>query len=115
MAGQLQAASVPIARLGQTHGRIAASLNTPPLYGGGITSATKTRKISKETHRRAGHFLEGGWIDFARKMWGSARKMNSSTNVIKQDETRKLDYIDCGKSLKNLYLHLHCRFIINIR
>jgi len=32
--------------------------------------------------------------------------MNSRTNVIKQDETRKLDYIDCGKSLKNLYLHL---------
>jgi len=48
----------------------------------------------------------GGWIDFARKIWGIARKMNSRTNVIKQDETRKLDYIDCGKSLKNLYLHL---------
>jgi len=52
--------------------------------------------------------LEGGWIDFARKIWGSARKMNSRTNMIKEDETRKLDYIDCGKSLKNLYLHLHC-------
>jgi len=58
----------------------------------------------------------GGWIDFARKIWGSARKMNSRTNMIKpkQDETRKLDiYIDCGKSLKNL--HLHCPFVINIR
>jgi len=48
----------------------------------------------------------GGWIDFARKIWGSARKMNFRTNMIKQDETRKLDYIDCGKSLKNLYLRL---------
>ena len=67
------------------------------------------------THRRTGHFLEGGWIDFARKIWGSARKMNSRTNTIKQDETRKLDCIDCGKSLKNLYLHLHCPFIIDIR
>jgi len=66
-------------------------------------------------HRRVGHFLEGGWIDFARKIWGSARKMNSKANMIKQDETRKLDYIDCGKSLKNLYLHLHCPFIIDIR
>jgi len=67
--------------------------------------------------RRTGHFLERGWIDFARKIWGSARKMNSRTrtNMIKQDETRKLDYIDCGKSLKNLYLHLRCPFIINIR
>jgi len=36
--------------------------------------------------------------------------------MIKQDETiKKLDYIDCGKSLKNLYLHLHCPFIVNIR
>ena len=68
-----------------------------------------------QTHRRTGHFWKGGWIDFARKIWGSARKMNSKTNLIKQDETRKLDYIDCGKSLKNLYLHLHCPFIINIR
>jgi len=24
-------------------------------------------------------FLEGGWIDFARKIWDSARKMNSRT------------------------------------
>ena len=56
-----------------------------------------------------------GWIDFARKIWDSARKMNSRTNTIKQDETRRLDYIDCGKSLKNLYLHLYCPFIINIR
>ena len=24
----------------------------------------------------------GGWIDFARKIWGSARKMNSRTNMI---------------------------------
>ena len=45
-------------------------------------------------------FRRGGWIDFARKIWDSARKMNSITNMIKQDETRKLDYIDCGKSLK---------------
>jgi len=50
----------------------------------------------------------GGWIDFARKICGSARKMDSRTNMIKKDDTRKLDYIDCGKSLKNLYLHLHC-------
>jgi len=61
----------------------------------------------------------GGWIDFARKICGSARKMDSRTNMIKKDDTRKLDYIDCGKSLKNLYLHLHCFFtlffIINIR
>jgi len=35
--------------------------------------------------------------------------------MIKQDETRKLDYIDCGKSLKNVCLHLHCLFITNIR
>jgi len=42
------------------------------------------------------------------------RKMNSRTSMIKQDNTRKLDYIDCGKSLKNLYLHLRCPFIINI-
>jgi len=33
--------------------------------------------------------------------------MNPRTNMIKQDETRKLDYVDCGKSLKNLYLHLY--------
>jgi len=32
--------------------------------------------------------------------------MNFRTNMIKQDETRKLNYIDCGKSLKNLYLRL---------
>jgi len=57
----------------------------------------------------------GGWIDFARKIWGSARKMNSRTNLIKQDETRKLDYIDCGKSLKNLYLHLHLSIYYEIR
>jgi len=57
----------------------------------------------------------GGLIDFARKIWGSVRKMNSRTNMIKQDEARKLDYIDCGKSLTNLYLHLHCPFIVNIR
>jgi len=30
--------------------------------------------------------------------------------MIKQDETRKLDYIDCGKSLKTLYLHLYLYF-----
>jgi len=30
--------------------------------------------------------------------------------MIKQDETRKLDYIDRGKSLKNLYLHLYLYF-----
>jgi len=52
----------------------------------------------------------GGWIDFARKICGSARKMDSRT--IKKDDTRKLDYIDCGKSLKNLYLHLHCFYIV---
>ena len=62
-------------------------------------------KSPRPTHRHTGHFW-GGWIDFARKIWGSARRMNSRTNMIKQDETRKLDYIDCGKSLKNLYLHL---------
>ena len=56
----------------------------------------------------------GGWIDFARKIWGSARKMNSRTSMIKQDDTRKLDYIDCGKSLKNLYLHSHLSFCQNI-
>ena len=60
-------------------------------------------------------FGGGGWIDFARKIWDSARKMNFRTNMIKQDETRKLDYIDCGKSLKNSYLHFHCPFVINIR
>ena len=38
------------------------------------------------------------------KYGGSARKMNSRTNMIKLDETRKLDYIDCGKSLKNCSL-----------
>jgi len=32
--------------------------------------------------------------------------MNYRTNMIKQDETRKLDYIDCGKSLKNIYIVL---------
>ena len=31
--------------------------------------------------------------------------MNSRTNMIKQDETRKLDYVDCGKSLKNVVWH----------
>ena len=36
--------------------------------------------------------------------------MNPRTNMIKQDETRKLDYIDRGKSLKNLYLHLYLYF-----
>jgi len=55
-------------------------------------------------------FWRRGWIDFARKIWGSARKMNPRTNMIKQDETRKLDYIDRGKSLKNLYLHLYLYF-----
>jgi len=30
--------------------------------------------------------------------------------MIKQDKTRKLDYIDRGKSLKNLYLHLYLYF-----
>jgi len=30
--------------------------------------------------------------------------------MIKHDETRKLDYTDCGKSLKNLYLHLYLYF-----
>jgi len=64
--------------------------------------------------------LEGGWIDFARKIWGSARKMNSRTNMIKQDETRKLDYYihrlwKIAEELIFTYLHLHCPFIINIR
>ena len=36
--------------------------------------------------------------------------MNPRTNMIKHDETRKLDYTDCGKSLKNLYLHLYLYF-----
>ena len=81
----------------------------------GISLLLCDTECSQINHRRTGHFLEGGWIDFARKIWSSARKMNSRTNKIKQDETRKLDYIDCGKSLKNLYLHLHCPFIVNIR
>ena len=51
---------------------------------------------SAPDNRRTGHFRRGGWIDFGRKIWGSARKMKSRTNTIKQDETRKLDYIDCG-------------------
>ena len=25
-------------------------------------------------HRRTGHFLEGGWIDFARKIWAGPEK-----------------------------------------
>ena len=60
-----------------------------------------------------GHFWRG--LDrFYPKNMGQRQKMNSRTNMIKQDETRKLDYVDCGKSLKNLYLHLYCPFIINI-
>jgi len=79
-------------------------------------SVCRLANVTRVGHRRTGHFWRGGgWIDFARKIWGSARKMNSRTDMIKQDQTRKLDYIDCGKSLKNLYLHLHCPFIINIR
>ena len=58
-------------------------------------------------------FWRGGWIDFARKIWGSARKMNSRTNMIKQDETRKLDYIDCGKSLKN-YIYIYIVLLSSI-
>ena len=60
-----------------------------------------------------GPFFGGGWIDFARKIWGSARKMNSRTNMIKQDETRKLDYIDCGKSLKN-YIYIYIVLLSSI-
>jgi len=74
-------------------------------YDGDLQRAkvSLSQAIYEHYHRRTGHFLEGDWIEFARKIWGSARKMNSRTNMIKQDETRKLDYIDCGKSLKNLY------------
>jgi len=60
-------------------------------------------------------FWRGAGSILPEKYGAAPEKMNSRTNMIKQDETRKLDYIDCGKSLKNLYLHLHCPFSINIR
>ena len=39
-------------------------------------ATANTHAMILSEHRRTGHFLEGGWIDFARKIWGSVRKMN---------------------------------------
>ena len=56
-------------------------------------------------------FWRGAGSILPEKYGTAPEKWTPELNIIKQNETRKLDYIDRGKSLKNLY----CPFIINIR
>ena len=56
----------------------------PRFFGPNPTQLTETITIGVRA------IFGGGWIDFARKIWGSARKMNSRTNMINRTRQESL-------------------------